>query len=161
MSDLVDELARAIDSAQAHAEKVEDRLTVMSTADLYAALGQRISSTARENRTIGIDSPIDIDALKRTNAIQELGQRVFRRWSIALHQFVCSEGGEDDDLRQKVFRALTGKDGGSVALIAGILVAAFGASPAIAAIVATLLVRILVNPAADELCKAWANSLKA
>jgi hypothetical protein len=75
-----------------------------------------------------------------------------------LHQFCCVPDKEELDVRAKLLAGLTGKEGGA-AVIAGMLVATFGASPAVAAIVAALLLKIVVAPALDEVCQAWRKSL--
>jgi hypothetical protein len=38
-------------------------------------------------------------------------------------------------------------------------VAVFGVSPAVAAVIAALLIKIVVAPAADEICQCWAKTL--
>ena len=149
----IDDLLRSVARiAETNTPAIES-LTRLSDSDLFSALGQRLTSDEP-----AIASPIDPDDLLRTSALQNLGRSVFRRWNNALHDFVCKSSGEDQALRDKLIQALTGKEGGT-AIIAGILVAAFGASPAIAAILATLLIRIIVAPAASEICKAWTAAL--
>ena len=76
-----------------------------------------------------------------------------------MHDFLCTSGGEEQDLRRRLMSALTGRDGGAPALLAGTLVAAFGVSPAVAALVAALLMKLVIAPAKDELCQSWAASL--
>lgn len=159
MADHSDELLRSVKAAAGRASTVESSLKMMTDVDLFSALGQRISDSSINGRTPALDTHIDIDDLVRSSAMEELGRRVFYRWSLALHQFVCNPSSDDQDLREKILQALSGKDGGAVALIAGVMVAAFGASPAIAAIVATLLVRLLLNPAREELCAFWSEKL--
>jgi len=57
-------------------------------------------------------------------------------------------------------KAIFSKEGGGVALLAGGLVAAFGFSPAIAAVVAALLVKLIIAPTAAEVCAEWSKTLK-
>jgi len=64
-------------------------------------------------------------------------------------------------LRHRLMSALTGREGGAPALLAGTLVAAFGLSPAVAALVAALLMKLVIAPAKDELCQSWAAALNA
>jgi hypothetical protein len=59
-----------------------------------------------------------------------------------------------------MLKAIFSKEGGGIALLAGGLVAAFGLSPAIAAIVAALLVKLIIAPTAAEVCAEWENTLK-
>jgi hypothetical protein len=103
--------------------------------------------------------PIDRDGLPRDSAAIAVGRRILARWSRTMHDFLCKSGGDEEDLRERLFNAITGRDGGATALLAGTLVAAFGASPGVAAIVAALLMKLVIAPAQDELCQAWAAAL--
>lgn len=161
MTNYTEELLRSVEGAAGRASKITASLEKMTDSDLFAALGQRLSDSGNSGRVASLDKSVQVDDLVRGSAMEELGRRVFRRWNLALHEFVCKSQGEDQDLRQRILHALSGKDGGAVALIAGILVAAFGASPAIAAIVATLLVRLFLNPTKDAVCEYWSEQLKS
>lgn len=109
-------------------------------------------------------SPGGIDAQFRSRPhgdgeLAEFGKRLFYRWSKALHEFVCSSSEGDKELQDSVRKAFGLKEGGA-AMIGGVLVAAFGLQPAIAAVIAALLLRIVVAPAKEELCATWQASLK-
>jgi hypothetical protein len=130
-----------------------------SEPDLLAALAQRVQEATSGSVTIARMTPIDPDRLPRDSATLAIGRRIFQRWSRATHDFLCNSGGADEDLRERLISAITGRDGGATALLAGALVVAFGASPAVAAIVAALLMKLVVAPAKDELCASWAASL--
>lgn len=149
-------------SAIGAAEQAGDRLRTLSVQDendLYAALAQRLGRISeREPTSFAFDTSFDTDDLLRDDATIGLGKRIFRRWNGALHQFACKSDKEDQDLRTRLLNALTGSEGGA-AVIAGVLVAAFGASPAVAAIIAALLLKIVIKPATEEICDAWAKSL--
>jgi hypothetical protein len=160
-----DELLRAAaqkqtDLANNEAKRL-DALLNQREPDLYSLLAARITepvagSAAANDRFRG---RIDLDELDRSTAAVELGKRIFARWSRALHDFLCSPSTEDKNLRDDMLQAIFSKQGGGVAIIAGGLVATFGASPAIAAVVAALLVKLIMAPAVDEVCKAWAETL--
>jgi hypothetical protein len=142
-------------------DKVVAALQRCSEPDLLAALAQRVQEATSGSVTIARMAPIDPDRLPRDSATLAIGRRILLRWSRVTHDFLCTSGGEDEDLRKRLMSALTGRDGGATALLAGSLVAAFGASPAVAAIVAALLMKLVVAPAKDELCQSWATSLAA
>lgn len=128
--------------------------------DLLAALAQTATRSAEGSPAIARMTAIDLDSLPRDSETVELGRRILARWSRSLHQFMCtSDDKEDEELRTRVWNAITGKDGGATALLAGTLVAAFGASPALAALVAALLMKFMISPARDEICSAWKASL--
>jgi hypothetical protein len=62
-------------------------------------------------------------------------------------------------MQQALMKALTSKETGAVGVIAGSLVALFGMAPSAAAIVAALLVKLIVVPAAEVLCEQWEVSI--
>lgn len=95
------------------------------------------------------------DDAVRSGEATAVGRRIFMRWSRALHDFVCVPQQEDADLRAQLVSAIVGKGGGAGALVAGTLVASFGLSPAVAAVVAALMLKLIVAPAAEELCATW------
>jgi hypothetical protein len=127
--------------------------------DLLAALAQSVQEAADGSGRIIRIEPIDVDRLPRDSVSVALGRRILARWSRTMHDFLCKSGGEEEDLRERLMSALTNRDGGAVALLAGALVAAFGVSPAVAALVAALLMKLVIGPAKDELCQSWAASL--
>ena len=57
--------------------------------------------------------------------------------------------------------AIVGKDTGATALIAAFLLTSFGLPDTIAAVIAALLIKLIVAPATDEICKAWGETLPA
>jgi hypothetical protein len=151
---------RALTSKSKGTTSSLDNLAGKRSADLYAALAFRVSQASSESSEIArFDAPLNVDSLDRANATVELGYRIFQRWNRALHGFVCGSDDQDKDIRDRLLRAITGKDG-AVALIAGLLVSYFGASPAIAAIVAALLIQIIGKPAREEICSTWKEKLK-
>ncbi len=155
-----DRLVQSVESVAQQSADAIASFSGLSEADLFAALAQRMGQVVQGSSAIAdISAPVDVDDLLRDTISQGVGRRVFKRWSLALHNFLCGSGNEDQALRARLMSALTGKEGGAVALIAGTLVAAFGASPAIAALVATLVMRVVIAPAAEEICETWAKSL--
>jgi hypothetical protein len=145
-------------AAAANSGSVVRSLSNLSNSDLYAALAYH-SALIAEGRAV--PAAIDADDLPREASYQRIGRILFRRWNCTLHDFVCKSEGEDQQLREKLAAALTGKEGGAAALVAGILVSSFGVSPVLAAIIGTLLIRIIVAPAVDELCSYWTSSLRS
>jgi hypothetical protein len=150
---LVDNHARDAGNVGTLLRKKED--------DLYALLALRLSAPgagvgAGEDR---FQTAYTDDDLLRSAAAVALGKRVFVRWSLAFHDFLCHPGDEDKKLREQMLNAIISKEGVGLALLAGGLVAGFGLSPAVAAVVAALVVKLVVAPAADEVCRAWGDSL--
>jgi hypothetical protein len=93
--------------------------------------------------------------------IKALGWRILARWNKELYRVVCSSNTpEDQEIKSKILGAL---DISEAALIAAVVPALLwlGASAAIAAAVAALLVKKFIIPAKDELCAAWGEAIKA
>jgi hypothetical protein len=145
-------------------------LATRDTKDLYEMLGARTAVLAV--RPADSDNLLrDPDLASRSSEwalrtidpgeLQALGTRVFLRWSRALHGLLCGSAGEDKDLRDRLWSAITGKTGGISALLSATLVSSFGAAPAVAAIVATLVAKVILQPAGEEVCSYWAARLGA
>jgi hypothetical protein len=152
-------LLRAAERIAAENRSVIAAFENTSDPDLLAALAQRVGEASDGSTEIARMSVIDPDLLPRDNVTKALGKRILDRWSRTMHDFLCNSDEEDQDLRKRLLGAFTGKDGSATALLAGTMVAAFGASPAVAAVVAALLTRLVIAPARDEVCETWAKSL--
>jgi hypothetical protein len=100
------------------------------------------------------------DDLVRSGAAVALGKKIFTRWSKAFHDFLCAPSQDDKDLRDRVLQAIFDKKTGGTAIVAGALVAAFALSPITAGLIAALIMRLIVAPAADGICEAWTDSLQ-
>jgi hypothetical protein len=101
---------------------------------------------------------VSADRLERSPDNLTLGKAVFRRWNRTLHEFVCTSNDEDKELKDKVLQALMGQGSGA-ALIAGVLVSAFGLHLVTATLIASLLVRLVLVPAKEGACEYWRSKL--
>ncbi|ESY77456.1 hypothetical protein X739_32980 [Mesorhizobium sp. LNHC220B00] len=154
-----DHLYRSANISATKAGEAFKVLVNQTPVDLYAALAVNVERTIAGNAVAGqFTAAFDADQLPRDEATVGLGKRIFMRWSRTLQEFVCNPNDTDTDLQSRLVAALTGKEGG-LAVIAGVLVASFGASPAVAAIVATLLLKLVAEPLRGELCAYWAEQL--
>jgi hypothetical protein len=134
-------------------------LVKLAPPDLFAALGHQVSEAARG--APGVTSfavTVDLDELDR-GVLTDLGKRIFARWNRTLHDFLCKASSEDQDLKSRVLQALSGKDVSASAILVGVLVGTFGLAPAVATIVSALVVKLVVQPAGDEICKFWDEQL--
>lgn len=96
--------------------------------------------------------------LPRGRKLTKLGKSIFLRWSLVLHEFVCNPKSSDRALQARLVGALSGRSGGVTALIA-VLVSYFALPAGVAVIIATLLVKLIVEPAGEEICSAWKKTL--
>jgi hypothetical protein len=67
--------------------------------------------------------------------------------------------GGNEALRGKLFQALTGGGTGPVAFIAAYLVAHFKIGAAEAGLPSALTIKLLANPAVEEVCETWSSVL--
>lgn len=146
---IADRHIRAADSAEALVKESNDNLFIM--------LANRLSVTSEG--IINIDDmhcgTKNQDELLRGDGIKTLGKRIFLRWSQTFQQFVCAPTSNDQALRNQIKSVITNRSGGAAAIIAGSLVAAFGVSPPIAAVIAALLLNLIVVPAGKVVCDVW------
>lgn len=158
-----DDLLRHTAGEQGALISDRDKLATQTTDELYRLIYVRTSQMAAPcgSSDLNLRSRSGEDDALRTSEATEIGRRIFMRWSKTLHAFVCAPQNEDADLRSQLVSAIVGKGGGAAALVAGTLVASFGLSPAVSALVAALLLKLIVAPAADELCATWQAYNKA
>jgi len=148
-----------------------DDLTSRSEDDLLGALAAGVEAGQAEVLDLSyrgtsssdkIIVPLLSDILDTNTRGPEavlIGRRLFWRWSTALHDLLCKSGGADDDLRSRLLSVLSLKDGGAVAYIAVFLASNFKIDATHAAIVATLLVKVFLEPTGEEVCQTWSSSL--
>jgi len=84
-----------------------------------------------------------------------MGKRILRRLERELQALLCGSSEEDENDRNDLG---IGRDSviGAITLA---LVSDLGVAPAIAAIVAAIIMRRLAEPSMDEACKYWAEKL--
>jgi hypothetical protein len=88
------------------------------------------------------------------------GKRFFERASGQAYGLLCGSDPKDREQREKVTSALgLGKESFAAGLT-GLLIAELGLAPAIATVVALLLVRLFFRPALDSMCEVWHRKLR-
>ena len=93
--------------------------------------------------------------------VKALGWRILTRWNKEVHVVVCSsERPEDQEMSKKVFAALSLDEAALITAVVPALIW-LGASAAIAAVVAPLIVKKFIVPAKEELCAAWGEAIAA
>ena len=156
VSDLDDYVRSSKKSFEAAFVELDER----SNDALYSELSWRVAVTAAAPAEVtGFTPTVDADDVPRSSASAGLGARIFRRWSAALHEFLCSSSADDEAMRARVFQLISKKDGTAPTAVACVLVGSFGVSPAVAAVVSVLCFRIVFRPAGAEICAQWRKSL--
>lgn len=129
---------------------------------LFAELGIRASALAEDLAVAASFDPVVSYSEAQMGAMDDvraLGRRLFRRWNRELHALICGHDPDDEKERKEVAAAIGLGQTGFAAYLAIMLVSSFGLAPAIAAVVAAIVVRRLFRPAIEELCAAWAETL--
>jgi hypothetical protein len=139
-----------------------EKLMRADDATLYEQLGMRVRATqSREAGVVEYNPTLvhDTTVMGRLDDLRELGRRVLRRWNREIHRVACGGAQEDGKDRESILKALGVGDIALGGAIAAVLIGSFGVAPAVATVVGALIVKRLGAPAADEICKFWAESL--
>lgn len=129
---------------------------------LFEALGLRAQALARDPAVAGSYAPSVTYEGRTMGALDDLralGQKLFLRWEKAAYALICGEADEDKDDREKLVSAF-GLDAITVAAaLSGLLVAHLGLAPALASVIAVILVKRFAPVAYGVFCEAWKEHL--
>jgi hypothetical protein len=129
---------------------------------LYEQLGIRATALAETPQLAGEFAPAvsyDSVVMGPLDSVRELGQRIFDRWNREAYSLVCG-GGEADD-REALLKSIGVGQTAFAALLASTIVTSFGVAPAIAAVIAAIIVKRFFRPAYEEFCEEWKEKLSA
>lgn len=134
------------------------RLAKKDEAALELLLGLREKAIEKDPKLK--DNPefepkYDGNTMGPLDEIKKIGRRVLARWNKELHKAVCTNNAE----KKKVLEAMNLGQAAVIAVVATAL-SGLGVAAAIAAAVAPLIVKRFIEPAQDELCEAWGESIK-
>ncbi len=98
-----------------------DDLRLKKDVDLFSMLASRVSDpgTFLDSTNNQFLKSFSVDDLVRSEDMSNLGKRIFMRWSVAIHEFVCKSGNDDKEIKAQIISAIVGKGGGAAAVIAG------------------------------------------
>ncbi len=88
-----------------------------------------------------------------------LGQRVYRRWNREAYDLLCSSTTTGEIDRRELANAFGISDVAVAAILAGLIVTNFGLAPAIATVIAALVVKRFMRPAYEEFCEVWSKHI--
>lgn len=151
-----------------------EQLKVRSEHDLLAAIAVadesqngRTTTISREDNLTTVQVPdirdiFDPGKFTQGPEQEQLGRKIFLRWSSAFHDLVCGSDQQDQLLRRQVISILSGaQESGGIAYMAGQLMVHFHNLPfAVAVLVCTVTAKLVVRPAMDEVCFAWTRVLQ-
>jgi len=95
-----------------------------------------------------------------TEDLVQLGNRIFRRIEREVHDLLCGTSADDKKDRESILSKITGGDAALGAALYGVLTASLGMAPAVATVVAALLIKRIFTPAGKEVCAFWAEKIK-
>lgn len=129
---------------------------------LLEQLGIRIKAIESSPTVAGSFDPHvthDSVAMGPLDAMRELGLRIFNRWEREAYGLACGTDAEDTEDRKKILTAF-GLGASAVAgALAATMVSWFALAPAIAAVIAALIIKRFFRPVAEEFCAVWGERL--
>lgn len=146
---------------QKQAESAMQSLLQSDEDQLLEQLGMRTQAITQDITKAGSFEPqvvYDAAEMGPKDALQALGRRLFRRWNKEAYKLLCGNDTDDKEQRTELTKALGIGDVAVAAALTSALVY-IGAAPAIAAIVAAIIVKKFFAPALDEFCEIWKENL--
>jgi hypothetical protein len=137
---------------------------------LAAQLGDRaqaIEDDVAGRGTIGVDltswESIDVNIASRAPIdprFLEAGQRLFDRINPLAYELMCKPLGGDNADTQKILDETINQNYTKAAgMLAPVLVNGVGLAPAVATLLATLIIKKIANTGAKAICETWEKSL--
>lgn len=151
MADLATEARPAVDALLKNDED-----------ELYLALGSRLRAIQQEpslSGTFAPDIPAGLEALGAVDDIKDFGRRFFKRVNSQAYQLICGTGAENTEERERVIDAFGIGEEAVAPAIAALLVVHLGLAPAVAAVVAALIIRLFFRNAFAAMCEVWQEKL--
>lgn len=151
MSDLADQAKPAV-----------TKLLESDPEQLFEELGIRATAVGKDPALAGsFDPTVTYDAalLGPMDDLRHFGKKFFERWSAQSYNLVCGGGLEDQNERKRLLDAFgLGRDS-VAAFLAALLVVHLGLAPALAAVVAALVLRLFFRPGYEAMCAVWKEKL--
>lgn len=116
------------------------------------SLGTKLAEDLRTSGDVEPDIAVGFQAM---DDLRELGGRIFNRIASELYGVVCGSDQNDSAERKKILEASGLSEAAALALIAGLIGQMFGLGGAVCAAAAALILRRIIKPSGDEMCKFW------
>jgi hypothetical protein len=148
-------------------DELTEKLVKFDDNQLMLHLGMSTQGISEDlegqTKSASIDS-IDLSLYEITRGNEDtlsFGQRLFKRLNAASYELLCKDPFDDGETLQKLNEALKDSTAKAAGFLAPVLVANLGLAPAVATIVAALIVRTISKAIADEICATWKKNLEA
>jgi hypothetical protein len=145
-------------------EQALEKLLQSDPDQLYTELGLRKEAIQADPSQAGlyqITASYDAPMMGPLDALKEWGKNFFDRFSKDIYGLVCGSDKEDTEERKKLQAAFGLSDTAFAAALTAVLMSWFGWAPAIAAVMAALVVRLFFKNAYASMCDVWKKRLPA
>lgn len=129
---------------------------------LYEQIGIRTEAIRIDPTKAGFFDPAviyDQAHMGAKESMKELGKRIYNRWKKEAFDLACGNADDDEKERQNLASAFGISDVAVAASLSALIVTNFGVAPAIAAVIAALIVKRFFRPAFEEFCLVWRKHL--
>ena len=136
------------------------QLLELDEESLEAQLGLQVQGTAKGLTLDSID--IDIDTATRAAINPEVlatGQQLLKRISVGLYDLMCNPLGSDPETEKVLDEVINQNYTKATGMLVPILVSGLGLAPAIATLIATLVVKKISRVGSETICKSWKASM--
>lgn len=140
---------------------IADDLAGYDEDALIELLGVRAKSIESNPAIAGQFAPeakYDGKVMGPLDSIRALGLRILKEWNKQLFGIVCGGAADGAADRTKILNALSLGEGAAIAAIIPVLTA-LGLAPALAAVVAAIVVKRFLGTAIDTICEAWKEQI--
>jgi|GEM_PF-1887389 len=144
------------------AQQATDQLTGIGDDELFEQLALRLKAISAEPEQSGnfaLDVTLTAETLGPFDGLAEFGRRYFGKVESQIHGLIC--GSEDSGTRSQLAKAFGLGPDAVTATVAALLVSQIGFAPAIAAVLATITIRVFFKPAHEAMCEQWDDRLKS
>jgi hypothetical protein len=131
---------------------------------LLEELGIRAKAISAAPEAAGSYSPDVVHSAAEMGVlddVRDFGRRLFKRWNVQAWELVCGTDEDDTDDRKQLLDSIGVDKTTAAATLAALLVAHLGVAPALAGVIAALVIKRFFRPAYDEFCTSWQGSLPA
>jgi hypothetical protein len=151
-------------SFQTKAEPALNKLLQSEPDQLFAELGLRRLAILDDPTQAGMfetSATFDAPFAGPLDVMRDFGRKFFDRFSKDAYQLVCGADAQNSEERNKLLDAFGGGKAAFAAALSAALVSWFGWAPAIAAVVAALIIRLFFKNAYGAMCEVWKERLPA
>jgi hypothetical protein len=134
------------------------QLLELDEESIEAELGLQVQSTAKG---LNLDS-IDINATAKAAINPELlaaGKNFLKQLNSGLYDLMCNPLGSDPETEKVLDEVISQNYTKAAGILAPVLVSGLGLTPAIATLIATLVIKKIAKEGSEAICKSWKASL--